>query len=243
MTSDTRPSTPRERARAELIQEIKRAARARLAEHGAAALSMRTIAHDVGLVSASALYRYFPSRDALLTALITDAYTALGEAAEAADARVRRHDVSRRWTTVCRAVRDWAVANPHEWALIYGSPVPGYAAPPDTVAPATRVPLLLGSLLTDLAAADPDAAAECPPLPRRVRKALSPVLSTVSPGVPDDLVLRWLIAWTYLFGAVSMELFGHRHNVIDGYAVIFDHEIARLGTLLGLTSPRKSGVA
>ena len=72
----------RERARAELTAEITRSARDQLREVGAAALSLRAVARDLGLAS-SAVYRYFPSRDALLTALITDAYTALGDAVEA----------------------------------------------------------------------------------------------------------------------------------------------------------------
>ena len=234
MTASAVPRTARERARIELTREIMEVARRQLAEHGAPALSLRAVAREVGLVSASALYRYFPGRDALLTALIIDAYGALGDAAEAAEAKVHRHDVLTRWVAVGRGVRAWATANPHEYALIYGSPVPGYAAPQDTVGPATRVPLLLGSLLRDMLNTDP--AVEFP-VPRRVHRSLRPVLSTMPPGVSDDLMVRGLMAWTYLFGAVSFEVFGHRHKVIDDYDAFFDHEIKRLGTLLGFARP------
>src|SRR6202046_3771698 len=79
--------TARERARAELTREIKQEARRQLAASGAQGLSLRAVARELGMVS-SALYRYFPSRDELLTALIIDAYDALGEAAEAADSGV-----------------------------------------------------------------------------------------------------------------------------------------------------------
>src|SRR5579885_2276359 len=128
----------RARVRAEMIDEIKTIARRRLAEEGTN-VSLRAIARDLGMVS-SALYRYFPSRDDLLTALIVDAYNSLGEAAEKADAGVAdRKDIAGRWLAVARAVREWALHRPHEYALIYGTPVPGYAAPPDTVPPATRV--------------------------------------------------------------------------------------------------------
>jgi AcrR family transcriptional regulator len=236
VTSSTRPRTARERARIELTRDIKEAARRQLAEHGAAALSLRAVAREVGLVSASALYRYFPGRDALLTALISDAYEALGDAAEAAESKVHRRDVFTRWVAVCRGVREWATANPHEYALIYGSPVPGYAAPEDTIAPASRVPLLLGSLLRDLLTTGTDSAAEYPDIPHPVRHSLKPVLAIMPPGVPDDLMIRGLMAWTYLFGAVSLEVFGHRHNVIDDHDAFFDHEIRRLGTLLGFAS-------
>src|SRR5262245_52309752 len=141
--------TARQRARAELTREIKEAARRQLAETGAPQLSLRAVARELGLVS-SALYRYFPSRDDLLTALIIDAYDSLGEAAEAAAAEANSTGGPRSgWRAVCHAVRDWARANPHEYALIYGSPVPGYQAPRDTVAPAARVPLVLGQLVRD----------------------------------------------------------------------------------------------
>ena len=85
--------------------------------------------------SPSADYRYFASRYELLTALIIDAYDSLGEAAEKADARHEPHDFTGRWLAVCRAVRRWARRHPHEYTLIYGSPVPGYRAPADTTAP------------------------------------------------------------------------------------------------------------
>src|SRR5690348_13608846 len=136
------PLTARARVRAELTQEIKDAARAQLATAGASELSLRAIAREMGMVS-SALYRYFASRDDLLTALIVDAYDAVGEAAAEAESAVRRGDVVGRWMATTRAVREWAVAHPHEYALIFGSPVPGYSAPQDTIDPAARVPLLL----------------------------------------------------------------------------------------------------
>ena len=85
----------------------------------------------------SAVYRYFPSRDDLLTALIIDAYDAVGERAEAAERASRNRGADARWLSVCEAVRAWALADPHEYALIFGSPVPGYAAPEATIAPAS----------------------------------------------------------------------------------------------------------
>ncbi len=142
------PTTARARARAELTTEIKQAARRQLAEQGAAALSLRAVARELGMVS-SAVYRYFPSRDELLTALIVDAYDALGAEVEQTEATTRDAGVAVRWGHVARAVRAWAIAHPNEYALIYGSPVPGYAAPVDTVEPAARPALALLRLLVD----------------------------------------------------------------------------------------------
>lgn len=138
----------RARARVEVTAAIKDEARRQLAADGAAKLSLRAVARELGMVS-SALYRYFPSRDDLLTALIVDAYDSQGEAAEAAHAAVAHADPLRRWSAVCEAARDWALGHPHEYALIYGSPVPGYVAPVSTVPSASRVGLLLIGIVRD----------------------------------------------------------------------------------------------
>src|ERR1700737_1118305 len=132
------PRTARERARAELTHEIKEEARRQLAAEGAPRLSLRAVARELGMVS-SALYRYFPSRDDLLTALIIDAYESIGAQVEAADAARPPADLRGRWRAMAQAVRKGALAHPHEYALVYGSPVPGYSAPQETIVPASRV--------------------------------------------------------------------------------------------------------
>lgn len=138
----------RARARIEVTAAIKDEARRQLAAEGASKLSLRAVARELGMVS-SALYRYFPSRDDLLTALIIDAYDSVGETAEVAHSGVVDAGPVRRWITVCEAVRGWALAHPHEYALIYGSPVPGYVAPETTVPSAARVALLLIGIARD----------------------------------------------------------------------------------------------
>ena len=138
----------RARVRAEMIAEIKTIARRHLETDGAN-LSLRAVARDMGMVS-SALYRYFASRDDLLTALILDAYNALGEAAEAADAAVTdRSQLRARWLATAHGIRGWALGTPAEYALLFGTPVPGYAAPADTIAAATRTPVVLIRILAD----------------------------------------------------------------------------------------------
>ena len=142
------PRTARERARREITAEITAAARAQLVQSGAPGLSLRAVARELGMAS-SAIYRYFPSRDALLTALLVEGYDDLGGTVEQAEGAVPRSDLVGRWTTAGRAVRSWALAHPHEYALLYGSPVPGYAAPADTIDPASRVPRVLLGVLAD----------------------------------------------------------------------------------------------
>jgi len=208
------PRTARERARAEITAELLDAGRRHLATDGAAALSLRAIARDLGMAS-SAVYRYVASRDELLTRLIIDAYNSLGAAAEAAEAAAERADLPGRWAAICSAVRTWALANPNEYALIYGSPVPGYVAPPDTIGPAGRVAELLAQLLADAASSGrqvPSHPAE--PLSARGTAALAPVREALPPGIPDVALQAGLMAWAGLFGTVSLELFGQFENVV-----------------------------
>jgi AcrR family transcriptional regulator len=207
------PRTARERARAEITREILDAARGHLATDGAPALSLRAIARDLGMAS-SALYRYFKSRDELLTRLIVDAYDSLGAAAEAAEAPVDRNDLPARFTAICHAVRAWALTHPNEYALIYGSPVPGYVAPPDTVAPATRVTTLLMRIIIDATAQGRVPAADQQADDATAAGALTPIRSYLPPGIPAPVIQRALMVWTGLFGAVSFELYGQLHQVV-----------------------------
>ncbi len=210
------PRTARERARAEITGEILEAGRRHLATDGAPGLSLRAIARELGMVS-SAVYRYVASRDELLTRLIIDAYDSLGAAAEAGHAAVDDGDLAGRFSAVCRAVRQWALANPNEYALIYGSPVPGYVAPADTIGPASRVSNLLVQILADAPAQGIEVpAATRGELSRAVRAALAPVLGVLPPGVTEEAIQCGLMVWAGLLGTVSLELFGQFQNVIGG---------------------------
>lgn len=218
--------------------EILDAAREQLAAQGAGGLSLRAVARDVGMVS-SAVYRYFESRDALLTALIIDAYDSLGECVEAAEALVAREDLLGRWQQIARAVRSWALEHPHLYALVYGSPVPGYAAPQDTVGPASRVTRLLATLLHDIVTAPGGAPApDAPPVAPKAAEGLAPLVEFMGEGMSPDGAARGLMAWTYLFGAVSLELFGQRVGAIvpDLRAEVFELEVDRVARWLGLVA-------
>jgi AcrR family transcriptional regulator len=217
-----------------MIEEIKNVARQQLTEDGAN-LSLRAIARDMGMVS-SAIYRYFPSRDDLLTALILDAYNALGDAAEKAGASVPdRSDYLGRWLAVARAVRAWAVASPHEYALIYGSPVPGYIAPEDTVEPSIRPVVVLGAILDAAHAAGRLEVAVLQDLAPVLRPELARIAEYVAPNVGEAVMARALIAWTELFGAVSFEIFGRFKNTITDLETWFDHQALTMAAFLGLT--------
>ena len=227
----------RARVRAELVHEIKQEARRQMAEAGSSVLSLRAVARQLGMVS-SGIYRYFPSRDHLLTALIIDSYDAIGAAAEAADAVVERGDFAGRWRAACHAIRDWALEHPHEYALVYGSPVPGYRAPQDTTGPASRVTLVLAAVVCDAAAEgalrNPFVPERAPTLSRQASAEALRVGSIAFPGVPADAVVRALTAWTQLFGFVSFELFGRLVGVVEDPAAVFDQAVTDIGVFVGI---------
>jgi len=232
------PRTARALARETVTREILAAARDRLVTDGPGALSLRAVARDVGMVS-SAVYRYFPSRDALLTALLVECYDELGAAVEEAEAAVARDDLEGRWLAACRALRAWCVRRPGDFALLYGTPVPGYAAPRDTVEPATRVVRVLVRLAGEAWAAG------APPVPAPAGTAdatevVAPARAfvaergLVAPDAPTESVVRTLTAWTTLFGTVSFELFGHLERTVEDRARWFDVVALRVGADLGV---------
>ncbi|MFB7421298.1 TetR/AcrR family transcriptional regulator [Streptomyces sp. NPDC056121] len=237
----------RARAREEVTAAIKDEARRQLAAEGAAKLSLRAVARELGMVS-SALYRYFPSRDDLLTALIIDAYDSVGEAAEQADAALFKKAAKgtdgkagaitpvRRWVTVSEAVRAWALAHPHEYALIFGSPVPGYTAPMTTVPAASRVGLLFFGIVRD--AHQGRGIAE-PPLPEELRPEAERLGADLAPDLPPAVVAALVAAWAQLFGLIGFELFGQFNRVVEDRATFFTHAATQLAHGVGLVLPRE----
>lgn len=233
--------TARERARKEITAEILAAARAQLREAGPGELSLRAVAREVGMVS-SAVYRYFASRDELLTALIIAAYDELGEAAEEADEAIAdRTDHLARWMATCKAVRDWSVAHPHDYALLYGSPVPGYAAPQDTVVPATRVIVRLVEIIVG---AHQSGSASEPTAPPAGAGDPADVVADAIAFIADrsqadlealpELVMRTLMVWSTIFGTLSFELFGHLKGSVSDLEGYFEQTTRRLAGDLGL---------
>ena len=224
----------RERVRAELIREITEIARRQLATDGATGVSLRAIAREMGMVS-SAIYRYFPSRDDLLTTLIIDGYNAVGAAVEKAEAACPRDDYPGRWLVGCQAVRGWALAHPHDYALVYGSPVPGYRAPEQTIAPAARAATVFGKIVSDAYSAGAmTEPAGGPPLPQAFQPDAARLRDAILAGVPDDIVARTLASWAGLFGLVSFELFGQFENVVTDRDAFFGFAATCLARQAGL---------
>ncbi|MHB1172885.1 MAG: TetR/AcrR family transcriptional regulator [Lacisediminihabitans sp.] len=222
--------TPRERARAQLEADILRLATDQLVEGGPGALSLRGIARELGIVS-SAIYRYCPSREALLTRLIIRAYTDLGMAAIEAEAVVPRSDYRGRLRATVLAVRGWAIANPQRYALIYGTPVPGYRAPQGTIAPASMVGVTLAAIAAELYANGKRS--KLTPAMRSAAPGLQAVTAGLGLDIPADILVVGVDAWIHLFGAVSFELYGQFHNVITEPEIYYEFLVDELATRLG----------
>lgn len=232
------PDTPRARARARTLDEITRIGREHLATHGAAALSLRAVARDLGVVS-SAVYRYVASRDELLTLLLVDAYDELGDAVDAALATVPADAYRPRFLALGRAVRTWALAEPARYALLFGGPVPGYRAPAErTTVPGTRVPRALTRVVADAYAAGVLRVPDDEPPGAALAAGLQQAREEVGLDLPDTALARGLLVWAALFGAVGFEVFGqYGPDGMGDPGALFDRHLAVLADDLGL--PRR----
>lgn len=242
------PRTARSLARAQVEADIVRVARAQLAQVGPGELSVRAVARELGMGSAS-IYRYVSSRDELLGRLLVAVYDELGQYVEDKEAeadeawrarsmgRPQADAVLARWRAVCGAVRDWALAHPHDYALLYGSPVPGYQAPADTVPAASRV---TACFVRCMVAVEQLGLFPRPVPPARGGDPLAAAreyVGVVSRGdrPPREAVLaRGILAWTTVFGTVSFELFGHYAGGVDDTAAWFTQVTDLLAADLGI---------
>lgn len=234
---EPKPRTPRERARAQTVADIISLGRQHLATHGAAALSLRAVARDLGVVS-SAVYRYVESRDELLTLLLIDAFDELGDEVDAAVAAVSEGDHRARFLALGRAVRTWALREPASYALLFGSPVPGFQAPAErTAGPGTRVIVTLVGILDRASRAGrlADPGRPSPGIPAALTADLGAIRSEFNLGMSEELVARGVLVWSALFGAVSFEIFNqYGPDTFSAPGELFEHHLMVLAGVAGL---------
>ncbi|MET3808657.1 AcrR family transcriptional regulator [Nakamurella sp. UYEF19] len=192
------PEAPRARYRRQVRDEVQTRAWSQIGQDGVSALSLKAIATQMGM-TAPALYRYYSSRDELLTELIVSAYQDLAEVAEAAAAGDR--PAFERIRDLSAALRRWAVAQPQRYLLLYGTPVPGHHAPDTAALLAQRIfaPIQAGFAELQDESADPSS----------------------SSGEHRSLIL-----WTRLHGVLSLELAGHFVGMNVDADLLYRDEVA-----------------
>ncbi|AZK93054.1 MULTISPECIES: TetR/AcrR family transcriptional regulator [Streptomyces] len=210
---DADPGTPRERYRAQVRAEIKERAWEQIAAAGASALSLNAIAKQLGM-SGPALYRYFAGRDDLITELVRDAYRSLADTVRTAAA------AGAGLAALAHTLRDWALADPQRYLLVYGTPVPGYHAPEDITGISSEIMAVLLDACAALAPAGP-------PTPFDSHLADHRNWAGAHPAPPAALHLA-LAFWTRVHGLLSLELSGHFAGMDFEPALFFAAEVDAL---------------
>ncbi|MFD7662446.1 TetR/AcrR family transcriptional regulator [Streptomyces sp. NPDC059788] len=229
--------TPRQRYRAQVQQEIKQAALAQIAAGGIEALSINAIAKTLGM-SGPALYKYFRNRDDLLTALITDGYDDAAEAIRTAGRQAADRSPRDRLLALAHAYRDWALAQPHRYLLLSGTPAMTYEAPAHTTDSARAV---MGPFLAVLAEGRPWPAAEA--LYDQVRAwaedtpAVTEWAAAHAPGAdPVPVLAAHVLVWSRMHGVVNLEVHGSFAGMGHDPATLLTVEIGALADALGLAA-------
>ena len=226
-------TTRRERLRAATIDEIKTIARQQMTDTGTAALSLRAVAREMGMTS-PALYRYFDSRDDLVTALIVDAFNSFADTLKSAPETFPEDEHANRVAAIAEAYRQWALSHPQEYTLIFGTPIPGYHAPMEVTDPAAERSML--ALIKELDSAYQDG---------------KPLVTESSPALQDQMkywmdkyseagavavIHAALGCWALIHGLVSLELYGHLSPTSETSSteLFFEAEVRAMIKRLGL---------
>ncbi|GFG65058.1 putative HTH-type transcriptional regulator [Mycobacterium kubicae] len=215
-------------SRESIEQKVIELGRRQLARNGAAGLSLGDVVEELG-VAPEDLYRHVASRDELLTLLLVDAYTELADTVDQARTETGADMWRDEVFAIAHAVRCWAVTHPSRWALLYGSPVPGYHAPPErTTGVGTRVVraffdaigagITMGDiLLTNHVAPQPMSSDF-----ERIRHEFA------FPG-DDRLLAKCFLLWAGVVGAISLEVFGqYGPNTLTNPEAVFDMQMRML---------------
>jgi AcrR family transcriptional regulator len=244
----------RDRMRAATMEEITSAARRLLVEQGPEAMSLRAIAREIGM-TAPGLYRYYSSREELFRHVIADMFRELaGDVRQAIDDAVplrergrgsQQEHVALKMVAACRAFRQWGLSHKGEFALLFGVPLPGLDDGRFDIAEQCALEFA-GTFYTlflelwNTVHFPVPASSEIDPGLRvqlvRFRNALG-----LQPDAPDGAILIFLRCWVVLYGAVSLEVFGHLGFALDDPAPMFEFTLADLARLVGLEYPLQEG--
>ena len=219
---------PRKNQQAVPLQEaIKETAWKQIAEYGAPALSLRGIARALS-ITAPAIYHYYPDRDALVTALIVDAFTSLGSFQREALLGVPTADYASRLTALGKCYREWSAAHPQRYQLIFGTPIPGYKAPEDVTHPAAAWSLTpLIETLQAIFQAGRLRSDRYPPLTAGLAAMLA-AWSEFTGGVEIEVLYTALVIWSRVHGLVMLEIGQQMPAFITDPGEVFRREIENI---------------
>jgi AcrR family transcriptional regulator len=231
------PVTRRERFRQITMDEIKTIARRQMIENGTAGISLNAIARTME-ISGPALYRYYASRDALITALGIDAYSALAETLESAAREQPTAPPAERLMAVLMAYRRWAVDHPVEFQLIFGNPIPGYHGPEDIISPVARRVFspILQILAESFQHGDLKPPSGTTNLPSGLQVTLEVLHQNEPPAIPAEVIYIGLVGWYHIHGMIMLELFNHSTTMINDPALFYRHEVLRLFKSMNLSA-------
>jgi AcrR family transcriptional regulator len=219
----------RDRRRQETIDDIKDTARNQLAGAGPAGISMRAIARHLA-ITATAVHYYFPSRQALLDALIIDGFTSLAEALRATCEGAGPRPPGEQWLAVCQAHRTWALGHQAEYLLLYGHD--GACAvkqrnPQVEQAFSSVVNVLFSIMRAAVAADEIDTERIEAATPASLRGQLATWGDENDGGgdLPDGALAACMITYAQLHGAITLELLGHVPSALADHGALFDLEM------------------
>ena len=229
---------PRKRDEAQYeatLEEIKKAARQLMAEKGTHGLSTRAIAKVVGL-TAPALYHYYDNLDALITALIVDAFNALADSMQAATTAFKDKSHAHQIRAAIMAYREYAIAYPVDFQLIYGNPIPGYEAPAEITVPLARRPF--ETLIVVMIQAHQAGAMQFPPeyqvIPAKIVTHMAQWSHIFGEFISSELLYVLIAGWSRIHGMVMLELFGHTPPTLGDAAAFYEKEVDVYLQSLGL---------
>jgi AcrR family transcriptional regulator len=250
--TQTQTLSRRERQRAATVEEIKATALRLLVDRGPESVTLRAIAREMGM-TAPGLYRYFPSYEELISALVADAYDRLaGVLSVARDAvpllASGEPDVEAQLVGICRAFRGWSAEHPREFGLMFATPVVGVLAADHDQYAAHLAGQRFGGVFTEVFfsywglrqfpvpaddALPPDLVSQL----ARYRSGLQDLLGPAAAELPLGAIHVFLRCWVMLYGLIAMEVYHHLHFCLDDVGPFFEASLHDMGVLIGMKNP------